>query len=483
MDRKRIFWIAAAVLIASALVWHAWHSACDHDEIEHLHAVWMVGQGEAPFKDFLEQHHPTLWYAMAPLADAFHSTRSLIFASRLLQLVCLAAYLWLFVGVARLLYPTCRGGWPLLMLVASFTFVRNMMEVRPDPWMNLLAFAGLFAWLVYIERGGYLRALLAGLLFGAAIAMLQKAMVVLALTAASSVATLVLIRGGRRVRRHLAGLALLISGSALPVALLFFMMWRAGLWKEFYFWNYSFNSFFYLHARLPENFTIMRTLWSAFISNPVLLITGIPGLWLMIRGLWATWRRADGSWDARFAVAFIAIGYFASLAMSRMPFDQYFIVWLPMIALASIESYLWLRSRGCRIIYEAAAVAMAVELVVIAFAYRSDAPYREVRERVLATTSHSESVTIPPPRHPITRRDGTYFWYNGSMIAGAYEDYCRLNGCDGEALERDARLRLDAEPAYVFIDRTHPGQMPYIWDEKNSNYEADEISGLFRRQR
>lgn len=61
---------ALAVLILVILVQHLRHigvARYDHDDVEHLHAAWLVRQGLLPFLDFFEAHQPPLWYLLAPL--------------------------------------------------------------------------------------------------------------------------------------------------------------------------------------------------------------------------------------------------------------------------------------------------------------------------------------------------------------------------------------------------------------------------------
>lgn len=37
------------------------------DEFEHIRVGWFVSQGDVPYRDFFEHHHPLIWYLFAPL--------------------------------------------------------------------------------------------------------------------------------------------------------------------------------------------------------------------------------------------------------------------------------------------------------------------------------------------------------------------------------------------------------------------------------
>ena len=54
-------------LIAAASFYFFWPEG---DIQEHIYASYMVSQGEVPYRDFFEHHHPLLWYLMAPLTNA-----------------------------------------------------------------------------------------------------------------------------------------------------------------------------------------------------------------------------------------------------------------------------------------------------------------------------------------------------------------------------------------------------------------------------
>ena len=478
---KRAALLLAAIL--AVLVWHSWNSVFDHDEIQHLHAAWMVGQGARPFVDFMEQHHPTLWYALAPMAGVIESPHSMVFVARSIGIAGLAIFMALFFAASRLLFPRVTAFWPALMLLASFTFTRNMVEVRPDPWMNLFAFAGLLAWFLFLKGGGLARAFLAGLLFGAAIAVLQKAVVFFCLVGAGSAVLAgwrwMAGKGGGRIA---SGIVVMFAGAAVPVGILFAAMWRSGLWHDFFFWNYEFNRFFYLQAVVRDQFSIARTLWGGFIRCPALWIAGVAGMALISRDVWKNRKAPGGMLDGKFVVLFVSIAYPISLATSRMPFDHYLIVWLPLVALASAEAYRLLKGLGRGVVYEVAVILMAIELVVILLLYPTNAQQRLVQDYVLKHASPGAAVVIPPPYHPISRRDGVYFWYNGEMIGGVYEDFCEAGGCRGEAIAQDEATWAGSRPEFVFLDPIYPDHWPFMWSEMAKNYGPTEIDMLFKRR-
>jgi hypothetical protein len=231
---------------AAAIVLHAAISGCDHDEVEHLHAAWLVSQGERPFVDFLEQHHPATWYLLAPLARALEERpRAFAFAARCLDLGLIGLTIAAFTAMARRLLRDRSAAWPPLLLAGCFLFLRESMEVRPDPWMAALAAVALWQWTGFLRGGGLASAALAGLALGGSIVFLQKAVAFAALLALGTVFV-----AGRDFFRTLKGGAVLTVCAAVPVGIL--ALHARPAFREFWFWNYTFNRYYYLQTTFPR---------------------------------------------------------------------------------------------------------------------------------------------------------------------------------------------------------------------------------------
>lgn len=484
MKNSRVFWATLVAAVVVVILFHAWNSAFDHDEVQHLHASWLIGSGEIPFTGFLEQHHPTLWYLAAPIVSAMKSPHHIVFVARIFDLILLAAFAWIFCAIARLVFPYISLRWAVLLLISSFTFTRNSMEFRPDPIMNLLAFAGLYAWLVYLKEKRFRAAALAGFLAGASIAFLQKSVVFISLFfAASTIVEIMACYKDGGTKRILKGTFLCVACASAVVAVLFLFIAHAGYWEDFVFWNYSFNSFLYLKANVAAHFGIWRTVWQSFIHCPVIWIAGIAGAILMVLDIWEKRGRLVFEQRAQIAILVVTVGYFLSLVCSRFPFDHYFIAWLPLMVLFSIPLFQWMQSRGVAQVFKVAVLLMVIELSAILILYPTNSDARRVQNFILDNTSASEAIFASPPNNPISRLDGAYFWYNSEMIAGAYQEYCANRKCPGDALGlEDSRWR-NLKPAYVYIDPKYPEYHPYRWDLHAADYKKTEIEGLFKRAR
>ena len=479
---KRLPWTAIWGVLGIVIAWHCWFASYNHDEIEHLHAAWLISIGQLPFRDFLEQHHPTIWFFASPIVARFQSTQWLVFAARLFDFTCLFGVCAIVKRLLQRLYPDVPWQWPTLLLLASFMFVRSSLEFRPDPLMNLLSYAGLLNWVAFIQDKSYFRALAAGIFFGAAIAILQKAFVVMGLVfvGAAILAGLRLLRR-QGVARLVLGAGLALLAAAIPVAGLFWAMRRLGIYRDFWFWNYPFNAFFYVRAHLHQHFSTLKTLGLSVVVDPALWFIGAIGAWLCARELLRT-KQFSARDECRLSLLCLTLGYFAFLCGNRFPLDQYFIVLLPLLAMFAAEAFAAPRSRPRQVILRRSVLSMPVILLSILLLYPSNREQRVVQDLVLRQTSTDESIFIPPAFNPIFRRDGAYFWYNGDLISRAYEDYCRSsNNCRGDKLSVDEQRWQTSPPTFVFLEL--PQYYPYHWQSREAAYLPTQVPHLWSHRR
>lgn len=479
MDRHRTIWFVVFASVAVLLIVSCCYSEFDHDEIEHLHASWLIAKGFVPFVDFMEQHHPVLWYVISPLTQLFESPRMLVFAARLLDLSALAAFLWIFALMVRVVFPRADWKWPTILLLSSFTFTRNMLEVRPDPWMNLFIFTGLLFWFRHILRGGWRDAVASGISLGMAVVMLQKAAVVLfIIIIASIILSAIHMRERRRAIELAKGTVLLVAAACVPLLAFYVLIARSGRFEQFVFWNYTFNRFFYLNAELTEHFFILTTLARSLAHNFLIWIVGAAGFIVTARDIWRNRRNAAPTDDVKMVIIAIAFCYFIFLARSRFPFAQYFIVLLPFLALLSCSVTFFEKTRRRQMFYRGAIVAMMVEMLVISLAYRTNANQVMVQNYILKNTGDGDAIFASSPYHPIFRRDASYFWYNATMISGVAKKADHPEAVRGLDLEM-ARW-ADDPPSYVFIGDGEEKYQPYGWKARSVDYVRTDVEGLYR---
>ncbi len=454
------------------LVFHAAHSGPDHDEIAYLHASWLVSQGLKPFQDFMEHHNPTLLYLLSPLAGALTgSPRALLFAARWLDLGCLALLLAAFVAVVRPLLSERRGGWTALLLLGCFFFLRNSMEVRPDPWMALLCFLGFWQWAVYLRGPGrLLPAGLAGLCLGAAVAFLPKAILFVACLA---VGTALAVRGSAGWTKAARGGLVALAAALLPLGALVLALLRLGLWSDFVFWTYTFNRFVYLQTHLPGP-SAWRTLLESVGESPLLGVGGLGGALLAARSVW----KGKAAPEATIA-ATVTFGVLAAMFQSRWPFSHNLLLLQPMLALLTAVVLDQIGPTRLRALAGAFLLVMVAKVSVLCFLYTESPGAEGVQRRLLAETEPTTPIAVPPPYNPIFRPNAFFFWFNAQRFVSAYLDWCRLHGEPPRRVEEDRRAWKDRPPKFVYVVSDEPSWTPFEFSLHRSAFVETDLAGLW----
>lgn len=455
------------------LVLQAARSGYDHDEIQHLHAAWLVSRGQKPFHDFFEQRHPTNFYLLAPLAVALEgSPHALVFVARVLDLALLAVLLGAFLAMARPLLRNLRAAWPPLLLLGCFLFARNSMEVRPDPWMNALATLGLWQWTAYLCQGGLRRAVLSGFFFGAAFAFLQKALAFVGLVGLGTVLSL----WSPQVRARAArGAAALLAAAVAPVGLLALVIWRGGYWSDFAFWNYTFNRFYYLKTNF-DGPSALETVAISIGEDPLLWVAGLIGIALTARSA----LRREGE-PALVIAATVVIGMLAGLFQSRWPFSHNLLLMQPPLALLAAVAIDRLTSPRWRTVAAALLLLLIAKLAVICTFYTEGHNAMAVQDRLLAQTKPSDPIAVPPPYHPIFRPDAFFFWYVPVNNSIAYLELCQAHPCPSDRVEQERRAWDERPPRFIFTPSDERTWAPFEFDLHRAAYRRTDIEGLWER--
>ncbi len=122
------------------------------DDLEHIHASWLVWQGYIPYTDFFEHHHPLTWYIFAPLVG-FFSGNVLVFLY-IRCIVAAASLLTLYV-IYRLIKDFWSNKIAALLAINIFCFSNTAMDAlvqfKPDAFMQLFFFIGLYFFFAFLR--------------------------------------------------------------------------------------------------------------------------------------------------------------------------------------------------------------------------------------------------------------------------------------------------------------------------------------------
>lgn len=122
------------------------------DNVEHLHATWLMAQGKIPYKDFFEHHNPFIWIFFSPF---------ITFSSRILTLLDAAFITGVVTGILTffVVYKICTKFFAsslasmvsLLVLCPPYYYI-FCFNYNPDTFMALFFAIGLYFLFSYFQK-------------------------------------------------------------------------------------------------------------------------------------------------------------------------------------------------------------------------------------------------------------------------------------------------------------------------------------------
>jgi hypothetical protein len=488
MEWPRPFALGLVALALILFAVHAGISPSDYDEVVYLHASWLVSQGERPYVDFFDHHPPTLSWVLSPLAGALApSPRALTFAARMVHLLLMAL---LFLGLHRWGGKGQKGphlSWVAVVLFGAWHFVRNAIEVRPDPFMHVLAMLGMLAFFSHMRASTRLEGprpfwpgVTSGLGLGLSMVFMQKA-ALFALLLFLAAAALAMRRPFRRPI-VLRGMVLVAAGMA-PVFLGFVaLLWGTGIAADYHFWNFAFNRHLYLNNP-ADAFSVLPNLARAMIDAPLLWGLGLWGGFLAARDFSRSAPNApeDAGDEHPFFALVLVVGMLVFLFQSGLPYPHNLLLIFVPLALLAARAFQTL-SPGLRHAAWILGLLWVAKNAVLVFTYVENSGHRAVQDAALSVSSAEETVSIPPPFHPIFRKDAHYLWYNAGQMRLALDALCKNRDCPPQATSNAMGAAGQEDPApllylpssdalFTRSTKPPPGYMP-----------EGGVPGLFRFQ-
>ncbi|MCA9772901.1 MAG: glycosyltransferase family 39 protein, partial [Myxococcales bacterium] len=144
----------------------------DTDEPQHLHVAWGWSQGLVPYRDYFDNHTPLFQFLCAPLVRWIGERPDILIWMRVAMLPLYLGSLWAVYRIGRALRSERVALWGTAIAAVMPTFFLRSLEFRTD---DLWAFLWL-AILAVLVTGAMSRsrAMLAGLLAGAALCVSMK---------------------------------------------------------------------------------------------------------------------------------------------------------------------------------------------------------------------------------------------------------------------------------------------------------------------
>ena len=428
------------------------------DEIEHIHAAWYVQDGQVPYRDFFEHHHPLLWFLLAPLIGLCGETLLVPAVARLWMLLLAAGIAWLTWRIARLAGGDAGTGLlAAAVLFSNCMFLPCVIEVRPDVPMVFLALAALERLLVFMKEGRAKQLLAAAFLAALSFLFLQKAIFLF------PVAALLLCAWKRSARVPTALFLKSVAVFFLPLILFAAWLFFSGAGRDYFLFNWRLN------VQRQGAYHLWLDVGRLALINVVFWLSVLPAFFRALR--------PDRSSAAMRIVAWFAGTVLAALWIMPNPADRHFLLVLPLLSVmvsgwAGEQPLARFRS-GAAAIYLAGLLVFPLPFLV-GQGFPWNGAQLEKMDFVLRHTPANEKVHDGRNDFNLFRPDLHYFWFQtdpGEML----DQYRRV--CGGVRSVYDVCRLIDAHrPRFVLLNDREWASCG-LWRE----YSPTPYNGLFLR--
>ena len=312
-----LYIVIALLLLVILLSSYAVHRWFDHDEFEHIHSAWYVANGSLPYIDFFQNHHPLLYYCMAPLLlAAGYSIQTVI----LLRMTMFG----LTIGIACMTYLIAQrvtssqraSLLSVLLLLSMVMFVEKSIEIRPDVPQVLLGLISVYFFMSFIQVQQDKYIVLAGITASVSFLFLQKSLFLLLAYG------VLLCYGLLRRRIPLRSIVYFVVSFSPPAILLLSYLLLTGTVEEYVLTNWLVN------MHWLQAFSPFRYLSRSFASQNALF-------WLLSPisvGMIILAKKTD---HALRATAFIGAVLLLWVFFIRPPFRQCYMFAIPLLCVVT----------------------------------------------------------------------------------------------------------------------------------------------------
>ena len=164
---KGVLFLVAANVVAATLMYAfltAYLPTQNGDNIEHIHASFLVALGQVPYRDFFQHHNPLLWYLFAPLTKFFSYNTTIVEVVCLISLLVFLKSLVYMYRISAEFLGSKRWGLIIVSLIAAPGAKLYVVDFRPDNYMVFCLVGGLYYYFKYFE-GQKTRYLVSAFLF------------------------------------------------------------------------------------------------------------------------------------------------------------------------------------------------------------------------------------------------------------------------------------------------------------------------------
>ena len=238
--------IACGLIIAAIYfaIWTIFYTETGNgDNVEHIHATWLIAWGKVPYRDFFQHHNPLLWYIFAPLFKHIPDAIALLDLAHAIGIIAGIATFFIVYKICRrfLAASALSSLLSLATLCAPFYYV-YCFNYNPDTFMTLAFAGGLYFLFSYWQKSTLIDLCLAFGLFFVAFLFTQKILVVL--FGLAFISLYIFYKQKAPLSHILYALAFPISGLLVFLSILYYGDILGIYWKSNYLFNMTMQKYY-----------------------------------------------------------------------------------------------------------------------------------------------------------------------------------------------------------------------------------------------
>jgi len=135
------------------VAWTVFHTETGNgDNVEHLHATWLVAQGKIPYKDFFEHHNPFIWLFFSPVVMFSSRILTLLDAAFITGIVAGVITFWVVYRICTKFFASSLASLASLLVLCPPYYYIFCFNYNPDTFMALFFAIGLYFLFLYFEK-------------------------------------------------------------------------------------------------------------------------------------------------------------------------------------------------------------------------------------------------------------------------------------------------------------------------------------------
>lgn len=144
------------------------------DEIEFLQSAWFTAQGKSPYTDFFDNHHPLIFYLLAPFFSFFKDPLHACFVGRTLSYLAVLGIMLATFRIGATLYNKNVGLLACALIPSWAMATTTLFEVRADIFQVCCGTWSIYFLIKALHEKNSRLLFLTGIFFGLTFLFLQK---------------------------------------------------------------------------------------------------------------------------------------------------------------------------------------------------------------------------------------------------------------------------------------------------------------------